>query len=417
MDETRTSQMRTMSLRARLASRVWDEIWPDADTPVAVTDQPTVDTRLGSQAWRCARVLFSTTSVAPNIASDGPSVSLAEAHEFLDHLDAWIQQHRRQLTWPPTAQALIHVLRSDPESYGAVIVKTMLASAWPDVINGLADAVYNRTDAGLGRPTNKLSDNLEEPPANDTAKTSRSSERRAQKARRQAFYQDITADPDVTALRNRLEKTAHALPADRGLAMEVVDAEIKAAMKSRRPFRNRAEGTESRFVSWLLPALASMQSDLLAQLLTTWPPQHRVSADPERLFNNFRFWTIMNGSENKKLLMKQLPTLIDSDDWTFQQRHHLLPLLFKYSGKRQELFDASLDLWTRLGGRLDQTVTLCAPSSSATNAHVDEDNLFDTPAATKTTVSARSWLSEQFPDRQLPPCPASKPDRKPRQPW
>jgi hypothetical protein len=153
----------------------------------------------------------------------------------------------------------------------------------------------------------------------------------------------------------------------------------------------------------MFPALCEMSLPDLKSLVEYWPPHNKCSFnDPARAMESRAFWQgqrRMDGDARYYLMGTLLPTLVDTSDWTSQQRLEMLePMLLRIK-EHPGLVRQRLALWTAWGGDLAETVNLPAAEGDLTAP----------------TTTGNAWLAEQGIDlNATSPAPPRKRSSRPR---
>lgn len=378
-------------IRERLEARAWAADWPDLP-PDLPQDLPPVLEPVGWwEVWPSVR------EEALALRQVGPQVSLLRAHAFLERLENWAQRAASVLTWPPTALSFGSAIRASLDARDPDVLA--VAALYP---RACAHALALLPEDRLALPASQALvaqfRHWSQPP-------SVSEDRRPPSPPRRPVDRDRGSEPPE--LQHWMGETLahiHRNSHSAGLR-EWMDERIKHLH-----YTERSHQRAQWFLEQFLPALAALEESQMAALLEAWPSHQRLTIpDPVSLLDQKRFWAIVRDAPARSLLMsKALPQLIDSQDWTFEQRYAFLDPMFRMVSKSADLFEERLHLWRGLGGVLDERAVV-------PNKPVDSDELFAHPPSVQ-SVSARAWfLDQQHPawNDVLERYPAPRPRARP----
>lgn len=134
---------------------------------------------------------------------------------------------------------------------------------------------------------------------------------------------------------------------------------------------------------YLLPALTKLSRDNQQLLINHWPKTQILTFNnPVKALSSRDFWISireMDYLDRKFFMESTLSTIINTEEWSHQQRFEMLSPMILYVKKYPSLVKERLKLWIKWGGNLEEEVLVKTPN---------EEDFF----ANKQT--AKEWLEK-----------------------
>lgn len=363
------------SLSELMKERHWEQDWP-----VGIQAAQAMPTD-----WAGAQGLpEQSAAVAQLLAGHTAHPTVVTLRRTLADIDAWNEWAQHHLTYPPTARAMgTALVQGLSEETGRIIndLTRQVVGLYP----ALSWAAFEVVADTLGALPEKLRAEwwpkpaVEPKPAPSTPEPAEASVAApAPNATRSAAGRNHAA----RWIRDQLLPIARSKKSAPLLLQEMDEAIKHHFNATARP--DWAEDV-------LLPSLMALTGDELADLMPHWPPAARYPlAKPIDTMSKPKFWAQLRDAEpaaQKILVTTALKQVIQSDDWSTEDRLRMLRQMLGFVRTNRDGFEQRVELWKSWGGNLHEKGVLARD-----RAEEAETSAFGTSAAAK---SGLDWIAEQ----------------------
>lgn len=395
--------MSNPTLKALMSERPWEQDWPVQDSQARAAVHLPEKWRAGLDALfigsdhlrsvdPVAHLLRGTPEAAPTVRQ------LRQVLDGFDKWNAWAEDH---LTFPPSLAAFGAALAAGLSDKNTVLREQTqtVVCCYPE----LSWAALSASPALLEKVPASMLEHWRPAPVPV-----------APVVPAQAPAVPVTAAPSTAAPVTKPPAASRPAPREEaGHRARSYDHEARWVREKLLPVVRESQGNPSALVSqsldealrghynatrptpWveevLLPALMGLKAGELKELMAYWPNSARYEVkNPVELVNQPLFWAQLRDAEpdsQRMLVHNVLPLVIQSDNWTTEDRLRMLRIMMAYAKNKQELFDQRLDLWQQWGGNLHEKGVLNKDRQAAQN----EDEF----GASSAAKSALDWMREQ----------------------